>query len=85
MTKRKGSVILKTSQKMDVSSMAFDQQKYIREFTKENYDRIEFLVPKGRKNEVKQFAKLRGKSVTELVVEALESYYRINLSKYGEF
>lgn len=81
----KGSGILKASQKMDVSGMAFDQQKYIREFTKENYDRIEFLVPKGRKNEVKQFAKLRGKSVTEFVVEALESYYRINLSKYGDF
>lgn len=65
--------------------MAFDQQKYIRDYTKENYDRIEFLVPKGRKAEFKQFAKSKGRSVSEVIVEALESYYNINLSKYGDF
>lgn len=65
--------------------MAFDQIKYIQDFNKENYDRVEFNVPKGRKAELKRFAKNKGRSMTELVIEALESYYKINLSKYGDF
>lgn len=65
--------------------MAFDQTKYKNDFNKENYDRIEFTIPKGRKNELRQFAKSKGRSVSEVIVEALESYYNINLSKYGDF
>lgn len=80
-----GDGILSASIKMGVSAVAFDQQKYIQEFNKENYDRVEFNIPKGRKKELKQFAKSKGRSVSEVIVEALESYYSINLSKYGDF
>lgn len=80
-----GDGILSVSEIVSVNSMAFDQQKYIQEFNKENYDRVEFNIPKGRKKELKQFAKSKGRSVSEVIVEALESYYDINLSKYGDF
>lgn len=65
--------------------MAFNSNAYKSEFAKANYDRVEFTVPKGRKADLKSFANAHGKSMTEFIVEALESYYKINLSKYGEF
>lgn len=40
-------------------------------WTKENYDRIPVLVPKGMKDEIKEEAKKRGVSVSELFRVAL--------------
>lgn len=68
---------------MDVSGMAFDQKKYIDEFNKENYDRISIRIPKGKKDELTKLAKQKGgRSVNRLIIEALESYYGIDLSKF---
>ena len=80
-----GDGILVVSSNRGVTEMAYDKIKYNNGFNKENYDRIEFIVPKGRKPELKQFAKSKGRSVSEIVVEALETHYHINLSQYGDF
>lgn len=68
--------------------MAFDQNKYIDEYVKENYDRIVIKVPKGKKDLLKREAQNRnivddkGKlSVTRLIVEAIEQVYGVDMSR----
>ena len=61
--------------------MAFDQIAYNNDFKRQNYDEIRALVPKGKREEIKTFAKEKGVSVSRLVVEALEAHYGLNLSK----
>lgn len=61
--------------------MAFDSTRYKREFAKENYDRLSFTVPKGKREVVKQYANERGMSISQLVVLALETLYHLDLSK----
>lgn len=61
--------------------MAFDQLKYIDEYKRQNYDRIGLLVPKGKGKVIKDLAKAQGKSISQVVVEALENQYSVNLSK----
>lgn len=59
--------------------MAFDKIQYNNDFTRQNYDVIRALVPKGKGKEVKDLAKQNGKSVSQLIVEALESQHGIDL------
>ena len=61
--------------------MAFDQGQYANEYTKARYDRITFLVPKGKKKVIQAYADLQGKSVTQVVVELLETHCKLDLSK----
>lgn len=61
--------------------MAFDSNAYKTDFQRQNYDRIVALIPKGKGKEIKAFAQARGKSVSQIIVEALEEYYGIDLSK----
>mgnify|MGYP003321134870 CR=1 FL=1 len=64
--------------------MAFDQIGYIAEYNKANYDVIRATVPKGRGKEIKAFAKAQGKSVSQLIVDALENCYKLVLvNVYG--
>ena len=61
--------------------MAFDKIKYDNDFTRQNYDVIRALVPKGKNKDIKALAKSRGVSVSQLIVEALENQYQLDLSK----
>lgn len=49
-------------------------------FKRENYDQVVVLLPKGKKQVLKQFATSQGESMTQLVIHALESCYGINLT-----
>lgn len=53
---------------------------YQQEYQKNNYDRITFLVPKGRKQTLKDLSLKTGESVGSLIITALESTYGIDLS-----
>lgn len=78
-----GDGILIVSKIVSVNSMAFDQQKYIDEFNKENYDRLSIRIPKGKKTVLTELSKSKGgQSINSLIIEALEAYYDINLSKF---
>lgn len=78
-----GDGILIVSKIVSVNSMAFDQQKYIDEFNKENYDRLSIRIPKGKKAVLTELSKSKGgQSINSLIIEALEAYYDINLSKF---
>ncbi len=61
--------------------MAFDQNRYISDFKKENYDQMAFLVPKGKRKVIKDFANKQGLSISQLVIRALEEQYKLDLSK----
>lgn len=45
----------------------FNQIAYQNEYIKEKYDRINLLVPKGRKKEVQEAAAAEGKSMNEYI------------------
>ena len=61
--------------------MAFDKVSYDNDFKRQNYDVIRALVPKGCGKEIKEYAAIQGKSVSALIVEALELCYKLDLSK----
>lgn len=50
----------------------FNQIKYQNDYKRKNYDRMELLVPKGEKAEIKEVAKSLGKSVNEFVYSAVK-------------
>lgn len=64
--------------------MPFDQKQYIRKYTKENYDEIAIRIKKKDQEAIKAKAKEMGKSVSQLVVTALEKNYLLDLSKDDE-
>ena len=48
-----------------------EMYKAINEFSKEKYDRINIIVPKGERERYQQMARARGMSMSELVRYAL--------------
>ena len=49
----------------------FNQRKYQQEYNKKNYDRMEILMKKGKKEEIKEAAKTAKQSVSEYVMRAV--------------
>ena len=49
------------------------QQRAVHKYVKDNYDRMELTVPKGRKAEIKSIAESRGQSVNAFVSEAIDA------------
>ncbi len=66
---------------MMVIKMAFDEVAYKNEFDRQNYDRLSFNVPKGKKALLKAYAEKQGISVNALITQAVEEYTGISLSK----
>ena len=56
--------------------MAFsDKQaafKYINEYQKEKYDRITVMAPKGKKEEYKKAADLKGMKISAFIMDCVE-------------
>lgn len=61
--------------------MAFDQNKYINQFKKENYEEYRVLVPKGKKAIIKSRADELGITMSQLTIRALEKTYLLDLTK----
>ena len=49
------------------------QQRAVHKYVKDNYDRMELTVPKGRKAEIKAIAESRGQSINAFVNEAIDA------------
>ena len=49
------------------------QQRAVHKYVKDNYDRMELTVPKGRKAEIKAIAESRGQSINAFVSEAIDA------------
>ena len=56
----------------DIEVVEFNQNEYIANYNKENYDRIELKIPKGKKAEWKAKAKAEGLSLTEWITKQVE-------------
>ena len=54
----------------------FDANKYRNDFIKQNYDRINLTLPKGKKERIKVAADAAGVSVNELINTAIDAYLR---------
>lgn len=54
-----------------MSEEQFDQIKYKNDYNKQKYDRINLMVPKGKKDELKKIAKEAGMSVNEYINKKL--------------
>ena len=50
----------------------FNQIKYQNEYIKSNYDRVGIVMPKGRKDVIKEKAMAAGQSMSEYVNQAIE-------------
>lgn len=68
--------------------MAFDQNKYNDDYTRENYDRLSLKIPKGKKEILRELAKEhnivddKGKvSITRLLMESVEQVYGVDLTR----
>lgn len=61
--------------------MAFDQTQYTNDYQRRKYDRVTVLLPKGRKRELKAYADAQGKSIGAVIIEAVESHCKLDLSK----
>lgn len=53
------------------SKISKAQQKAVHKYVKNNYDRLEITVPKGRKAEMKEHAEANGESVNSFIVRAV--------------
>lgn len=52
----------------------FNQTKYVNEYTKEKYDRIQIIVKKGEKEQIQKTAKEKGfKSTNEYIINLIHS------------
>ncbi len=50
----------------------FNQIKYQNEYNKKNYDRVTFMIPKGKKDSIKESAKAKGESMSEYIWKAVQ-------------
>lgn len=63
------------------SKISKAQQKAVHKYVKNNYDRLELTVPKGRKAEIKAHAEAQNESVNAFIVRAVnETIERDNSS-----
>ena len=50
----------------------FNSNAYRNQYNAENYDRVNFTMPKGIKSRIKEAAQASGKSVNAYILEAVE-------------
>lgn len=55
-----------------MSESKFDKVKYNNEFNAKAYDRINLVVPKGKKEQIKEYAESKGMSTNAFIVKAIE-------------
>ena len=48
------------------------QQKAVQKYVKNNYDRVVLTLPKGKRDEIKQCAKLNNTSMNAYIIDAIE-------------
>lgn len=59
----------------------FDPTKYKNDFAKTNYEQIILRVFKGKKALLQKVAEEQNMSINQMIINALEIVYRIDLSK----
>lgn len=52
----------------------FNASKYRNDFIKQNYDRVNLTLPKGKKEQIKAAATAAGMSLNEFINAAIDAY-----------
>lgn len=52
----------------------FDQRQYIEDYKKSNYDQIKIYAPKGYKAHIKELAAIKGQSMTQWILDAIDEH-----------
>ena len=52
----------------------FDQIKYQAEYNKQHYDTVAINIPKGMRDQIKEYAKAENLSVTKYILKTIEFY-----------
>lgn len=60
--------------------MAFDSNKYKREFEKEKYAILKVRIPKPKKEILEGLTDTTGKSINRIFVEAVEKVHNVDLT-----
>lgn len=60
------------------SKISKAQQKAVHKYVKNNYDRIDITVPKGRKAEIKVHASAHGESVNAFINRAIDETMKLD-------
>jgi predicted DNA binding CopG/RHH family protein len=55
-----------------MSKKSFDQSKYVNDYIKANYERINLLLPPGYKDRIKKQAAENGLSMSQYIIRLLE-------------
>ena len=59
-------------------------QKAVNKYMRENYDRVNLTMPKGRKDEVKAHADTRGESLNAFINRAIDSQIQRDTASHTE-
>lgn len=59
---------------MENKTRKFDATVYLANYTKEHYDKITIIAPKGKKPELQAKAKARGLSTTQYILMAIDFF-----------
>lgn len=49
------------------------QQRAVQKYVKNNYDRVVLTLPKGKREEIRQYAKMDDKSMNAYIIQAIEN------------
>lgn len=58
--------------------------EYQNEYNKENYFKVALRIPKEKKEMLQELAKLEKVSVNKLIINAVEKFYGVDLSRKGD-
>lgn len=66
---------------MEEKKSGYNLREYTKEFVKENYYTFKVNFPKNKKALLQKLAEERNKSMNQMIIEAIEIAYRVDLSK----
>lgn len=55
--------------------------EYQNEYNKENYFKVALRIPKEKKETLQELAKLEKTSINKLIINAVEQFYGVDLSR----
>jgi predicted HicB family RNase H-like nuclease len=58
--------------------------EYQNEYNKENYFKVALRIPKEKREALQELAKFEKVSMNKLIINAIEQFYNIDLSRKGD-
>ena len=68
-----GTILAAPAEKGAIMPISKSNQKAVNKYVKNNYDRINVTMPKGKKDDIKTHAEKRGESVNAFINRAIDN------------